>query len=123
MTCLLIRLLFLSPKSEVVADFTLPLSDTTAQAHESATFTCEVSKDDAEVQWLVNNKEVTPSDKFKVEKDGRKHSLTVADLQPEDSGEFTARIGGNDTSASLTVIGKWLLCISALGSTGIVLFE
>ncbi|GFS00827.1 titin [Elysia marginata] len=88
---------------EVAADFTLPLSDTTAQAHESATFTCEVTKDDADVQWLVNNKEVTPNEKFKVAKDGRKHSLTVVDLQPEDSGEFTARVGGNDTSASLTV--------------------
>ncbi|GFO38541.1 titin, partial [Plakobranchus ocellatus] len=88
---------------EVEADFTLPLSDTSAQAHESATFTCEVSKDDADVQWLVNDKEITPSDKFQVAKDGRKHSLTVVDLQPEDSGEFTARVGGKDTSASLTV--------------------
>ncbi|RUS90389.1 hypothetical protein EGW08_001884 [Elysia chlorotica] len=90
---------------EVEANFTLPLSDTTAQAHESVTFTCEVTKDDADVQWLMNNEEVTPSNKFKVAKEGRKHSLTVVDLQPEDSGEFTARVGGNDTSASLTVSG------------------
>ena len=94
-------------KPEVEADFTLPLSDTTAQAHESATFTCEVTKDDADVQWLHKNEEVKPSDKFKVEKDGRKHSLTVLDLEPEDSGEFTARVGGKDTSANLTVSGRF----------------
>jgi titin len=91
---------------EIEADFTVKLSDTTAPTNETATFTCEVSRDDAEVEWLTKNETIEPSEKFEISREGRKHSLTVHDLQPEDSGEYTARVGGHDTSASLTVTGN-----------------
>lgn len=92
--------------SEIEADFTVQLADTTAPTNETATFTCEVSRDDADVQWLTNNETIEPSEKFEISQEGRKHSLTVHDLQPQDSGDYTARVGGHDTTASLTVTGE-----------------
>lgn len=84
----------------------MKLADATVPAHESVTFECEVSKDDSPVEWLLNKEKIEPGEKYEIHQDGRKHSLTVHDLKPEDSGEYTARVGSNDTSASLAVSGR-----------------
>ncbi|KAH9498303.1 hypothetical protein Btru_006488 [Bulinus truncatus] len=104
---------------EIEADFTIKLSDTTAPTNETATFTCEVSRDDADVQWLTKNDTIEPSEKFEISQDGRKHSLTVHDLQPEDSGEYTARVGRHDTTASLTVTDTPLVIIQPLNEADV----
>ena len=74
------------------------------------TFTCEVNKPDEKVVWLHNDTPIVPSKKLEVHASDRKHSLTVHDLKPEDSGQYTARVGtpprSNDTTASLTISGE-----------------
>ena len=104
---------------EIEAEFTVKLSDTTAEESETVQLSCEVSKPDVMVDWLLNKEVLAPSEKFDMTQDGVTHTLTSADVTPDDSGTYTARVGGNETSASLTVKGKfrsvpfhsrWYLC-------------
>ena len=67
-----------------------------------------MDREDAEVIWLHNDKPVEANAKFEIAKSGCQHSLIVHDLQPQDSGLYTAKVGGHDTSASLTICGMLL---------------
>ena len=92
---------------EIEAEFTVKLSDTTAEESETVQLSCEVSKPDVTVDWLLNKEVLAPNEKFDMTQDGVTHTLTIADVTPDDSGTYTARVGGNETSASLTVKGKF----------------
>lgn len=91
--------------SEIAADFTLKLNDTEAQEKDTVSLSCEVSKPDVMVDWLLNQEILKPSDKYNMEQDGTTHTLTIQEVSPDDSGTYTARCGGNETSASLTIKG------------------
>ena len=82
------------------------MSDTTAEESETVHLSCEVNKPDVTVDWLLNKEMLAPSEKFDMIQDGVTHTLTIADVTPDDSGTYTARVGGNETSAFLTVKGK-----------------
>ena len=87
----------------------MTLQDAVVVKDTDATFTCKVNTEDVEVNWLLGNKEVPESDKYKVESEGLTHTLTIMDLTPEDSCEVTATIGqdkAQSTSARLSVQGK-----------------
>ena len=92
--------------SEVKADFTVKLSDVTADESETVQLTCEFSLPDAEVDWLLNKEVLAPSDKYDMIHDGVTHTLTIAEVTPDDDGTYTARVGGSETSADLTVKRK-----------------
>ncbi len=66
-----------------------------------------MSKPDEKVKWLKDGKEVKPDKKRGVEHkvDGRRHSLTIPKPLVEDSGEYLAKCGDEETKATLTVEG------------------
>lgn len=88
----------------------MKLKDTQAQESTSATFVCLTNDDELPVQWLVNDKPVTPSEKYKIQSDGFQHTFTISDLSPDDNCEVTVVIGDNSSSAKLTVEGRLLFC-------------
>ena len=107
--------MLLSGSIEIEADFTIKLSDTTAEESETVQLSCEVSKPDVTVDWVLNKEVLAPSEKFDIAQDGVTHTLTIADVTPDDSGTYTARVGSNETSAALTINGKGSVACSMVG--------
>lgn len=97
----------------VAADFTAHLTDAEGKENTSATFTCSTNEDELPVQWFINGKPVTPSDKYEVISDGFNHTLTIHNLSPDDNCEVTVVIGDNKSSAKLAVEG-WFVFVFVL---------
>lgn len=91
---------------EQVKEFTLKLEDTVAEKDSDVTFTCKVSEEDADVTWLIDSQSLPESDKYSVLSEDVTHTLTIRDLQPEDSCDVTAKFGDQSTSAKLSVPGE-----------------
>lgn len=88
------------------AEFILKLEDAKVEQNQDATFTCKVNKEDVEVNWLIDNKEVPDSPKYDVKHEDVTHSLTIKDIDVGDSCEVSAVFGDASTSAKLVVQGK-----------------
>lgn len=60
-----------------------------------------------EIQWLKDNKPVTPSDHIKIERNGEECQFTIPNVKEEDSGVYTLsvknKVGKTDTSANMKV--------------------
>ena len=87
--------------------FTEPLKDLTVPEEESVTLECELSKPDQKVKWLKDGKEIKPDRKkgITTKSEGRRHSLTIPRCVSDDSAEYTAKCGDQETKAQLTVEG------------------
>lgn len=86
-------------------EFTIGLGDTSAVENTEAVFTCQTNDDETEVVWMIDNKPLPDSDKYKITSDGVTHTLTISDLSPSDNCEVSATFGDQSTSAKLTVEG------------------
>ncbi len=66
-----------------------------------------MSKPGQKVKWLKDGKEVKPARKkgITTKTDGRRHSLTIPRPVSDDSAEYTAKCGEEETKAKLTVEG------------------
>lgn len=60
--------------------------------HESATFECEVSFDDAVVTWYKGTMELQESDKYSFRSEGRWHYMTIHNVTAEDEGMFLVKL-------------------------------
>lgn len=63
--------------------------------HQSATFECEVSFDDAIVTWYKGPTELTESQKYNFRNDGRCHYMTIHNVTPDDEGNLVDGIPVN----------------------------
>lgn len=100
--------------------FVRKLSNASGKEDESATFTCEISKDQWKkkekgskpitVRWFKGKKEIKQDSTrhtFKV--NGVQHSLTINELEFEDVSDYSAVLSEEEkTTAQLKVIGKYL---------------
>lgn len=97
--------------TEKPVEFTSPLEDTKVpEESPKVVLECEVSKDKpevTEVTWKKDKDTLSPDDeKYVIKKDGRRLSLTIKDVKPEDSGEYTCAVGDKETTAKVTVEGR-----------------
>jgi hypothetical protein len=90
----------------MVKEFTVKLDDTSAVENTEATFTCETNDDEAEVVWMLDNKPLPDSDKYKTQSEGTTHTLTIYDLTSNDNCDVSATFGDQSTTAKLAVEGK-----------------
>ncbi|XP_052004044.1 titin-like [Xyrauchen texanus] len=67
----------------------------------SGEFECELSREDAEVTWFFENKEIAPSLKYVVSSRRSRHTLSVKDVRKEDQGKYTFKVGDLKSSATL----------------------
>ena len=88
------------------------MQDLTVPEEKSITLECELSKPDKKDKWLKDGKEIK-SDRKKgitTKTDGRRHSLTIPRPVSDDSAEYTAKCGDQETKAKLTVEGTNPVC-------------
>lgn len=63
--------------------------------HQSATFECEVSFDDAVVTWYKGPIELKESPKYSFRSEGRCHYMTIHNVTAEDEGKKSWHILAN----------------------------
>lgn len=72
---------------------------------DSVTLQCELSKPDVPVVWRKGTQVIHSGEKYSVEKDGATLTLNIADLKPEDAGQYTCLCGDNKTTANIKIKG------------------
>ncbi|VDL60884.1 unnamed protein product, partial [Hymenolepis diminuta] len=69
-----------------------------------ATFECEVSERDAEVQWFKNDEPITAGDKYEIVSESRlKRILRIKNITMDDDATYTCKVAKKTTSAQLVV--------------------
>lgn len=91
-------------------EITQALESQTALDGTSATFECGVRLTQGSVAWYHGDQLLHHSDEFSQSFDGHKARLVIAEVYPEDQGEYRCVIkspdGEAETLATLTVKGK-----------------
>jgi len=82
------------------------LKDVDALTTQDVTLACTVSKDDVQLTWKKNGKEIKPDGKkYEVVCDGTVHRLVIHDLQLDDDAEYQCCFGDELSSCKLHVEG------------------
>uniref|UniRef100_A0A8C7Z2H1 Obscurin-like protein 1 n=1 Tax=Oryzias sinensis TaxID=183150 RepID=A0A8C7Z2H1_9TELE len=88
---------------EMKVKFIKQLEDVVSLKAGSLTLQCEVNKPKADVQWLKDGKEISPSRKYTIRAQGRERSLSIQQLLEEDAGEYSCESTDDKTSATVTI--------------------
>lgn len=106
LSLLSISMILCSYKTEAPLEFTIPLGAQTCKEGETVTFVCEVTEVDQPAKWMKNGIELKPSDKIKMEVDGKIHRLIISPAELDDQSEYTIMIRSAQSTAPLTVEGN-----------------
>uniref|UniRef100_A0A3B5BGW3 Ig-like domain-containing protein n=1 Tax=Stegastes partitus TaxID=144197 RepID=A0A3B5BGW3_9TELE len=74
---------------EPLVEFTKPLEDQTVEEEATATLECEVSRENAEVQWFRDGQEIRKTKKYEMIIDSCKRALIIHDCCLDDSKTYT----------------------------------
>uniref|UniRef100_A0A663M3I2 Obscurin n=1 Tax=Athene cunicularia TaxID=194338 RepID=A0A663M3I2_ATHCN len=89
------------------------LKDLQAMESQTATLCCELTKA-AAVSWKKENKILRANQKYIMRQDNALVELEICDLDMQDAGYYTCVCGDQQTTASLTVNGKFILQITVI---------
>lgn len=82
------------------------MSNVTVKEKETATFTCQLNKENATVKWFKGGLEILPNDsKYKYIADGSTYSLQILDCQLDDINDYAIFYRGRKCAAHLEVEG------------------
>nr|XP_006823016.1 PREDICTED: titin-like [Saccoglossus kowalevskii] len=101
--------------------FTSTLADKDVSEFEKSTFECEVSNEKANVTWLKDGQPIEEGPKYTITVDGKKRTLLVHDITPDDDAEYTCVVGDHKTTCGLFVEATKFS--SPLKSTDAIEFE
>ena len=65
---------------------------------------CELNRQNANVKWYLNDKEIFPSRKFAMAVDGAKRILTISDITKDDEGIYHCQADDQKTKTNLKVL-------------------
>ena len=101
--------------SQTPLKFVKVLADVEAE-NKSATFDleCELNRANANVKWLLNDREIFPSRKYAMNSDGAKRILTISDVCKDDEGAYVCAANDKNTTSNLTVVPANVKFVSAL---------
>ncbi|MEQ2170442.1 hypothetical protein GOODEAATRI_000282 [Goodea atripinnis] len=88
---------------EPPVEFTKPLEDQTVEEESTATLECEVSRENAEVQWFRDDQEIRKTKKYEILVDGCKRTLLIHECTLDDSKTYTCDAKDFKTSCFLSV--------------------
>ncbi|KAJ8416941.1 hypothetical protein AAFF_G00328190 [Aldrovandia affinis] len=74
--------------SEAPTDFLSQLQDQTITEFEDAEFSCEISKEKAEVKWYKNGREIREGPRYRIEKEGKTCRVHIKECRPDDECEY-----------------------------------
>jgi len=74
---------------------------------KQAKFECIVPKDVSKVMWYRGSDIITPSPKYEIIDDGKKHMLIINSCEFDDESQYSIEVLGQKSSAQLTVEGKY----------------
>lgn len=89
---------------EIPVEFIQKLANVRVKEKETATFTCQLNKENAPVKWFRAGLEILPDDKkYKYICDGSRYSLQILDCQMEDMSDYAIVFRGRKSAAELEV--------------------
>ncbi|XP_010790538.1 obscurin-like protein 1 [Notothenia coriiceps] len=83
--------------------FTKPLENIVSLKGSILILQCEISKPKADVQWLKDGHDISPSRRHTIRAQGQERSFTIQQLQEEDAGEYACESTDDRTSATVNV--------------------
>ncbi|KAK2085867.1 hypothetical protein P7K49_035292 [Saguinus oedipus] len=93
---------------------TEPLQDVEAMEEGRASFSCELSHEDEEVEWSLNGTPLYNDSFHEISHEGRRHSLVLKSVRRADVGTVRASSRKVSTSARLEVRAKPVVFLKAL---------
>ncbi|XP_078213262.1 obscurin isoform X45 [Callithrix jacchus] len=93
---------------------TEPLQDMEAMEEGRASFSCELSHEDEEVEWSLNGTPLYNDSFHEISHEGRRHSLVLKSVRRADAGTVRASSRKVSTSARLEVRAKPVVFLKAL---------
>ncbi|XP_029444171.1 obscurin isoform X11 [Rhinatrema bivittatum] len=90
------------------------LQDVETQEDSSVDFSCELSHEDEEVEWFLNNTLLYSNNVNDIKKIGKSHTLTLKQVTPEDSGTVMLKTEKLTESAHLKVKEKPAVFLKSL---------
>lgn len=88
---------------EMAPEFTKKLKDVNILCGEEAVFLVELSKGDAILQWLKDNKPITFDERVRLQIDGKKQKLAINPAKMDDAGEYSCQLESQHCKAKLLI--------------------
>lgn len=92
-------------------EFTRKLTETIVKEKETATFTCETSKENMQSVWMKDGKQIKADKRIEIIREKKIHKLVIHEVTTADKGEYSCVIGSISTTAKLIVEGK---CVTGI---------
>nr|XP_033505672.1 obscurin isoform X16 [Epinephelus lanceolatus] len=92
-----------SSRAPRLVRLTSKLNNVAAMEGKDAIFKCAVNPADVNVNWFHNSVPVTAGPKYKIERGGGSHSLTITSVTQKDAGEISIDAEGKTCQATLQV--------------------
>ncbi|XP_041899175.1 obscurin isoform X8 [Corvus kubaryi] len=83
--------------------FQKQLKDEEAEEGAVVKFRCELTKDNAAVEWRKGTMELFPCAKYEIKLSGRTAELVIHNVEPEDASDYTCDTGDQQSTAVLRV--------------------
>ncbi|XP_068862343.1 obscurin isoform X7 [Aphelocoma coerulescens] len=83
--------------------FQKQLKDEEAEEGAVVKFWCELTKDNAAVEWRKGTMELFPCAKYEIKLSGRTAELVIHNVEPEDASDYTCDTGDQQSTAVLRV--------------------
>ncbi|KAF2987667.1 hypothetical protein EK904_013941 [Melospiza melodia maxima] len=83
--------------------FQKQLKDEEAEEGAAVKFQCELTKDNAAVEWRKGTMELFPCAKYQIKLSGRAAELVIHNVEPEDASDYTCDTGDQQSTAVLRV--------------------
>lgn len=100
-----------SPSGSSVSAFNKKPRSTEVTAGSDAVFEAETERSGVKVRWQRDGSDIGASDKYGLAAEGKRHTLTVRDVGPDDQGSYAVIAGSSKVKFDLkiTEAGKSLL--------------